>query len=107
MKPRTPIEIAIDRACGIETPRDPVSAFLAKHANDPDTFTCFCGQERKVGEKCDTPERCAILFARNTCVCSKPGALRRACADARGNKTPCRCHCHTRLPEERGARSKR
>ena len=106
MSARSPLDIMIDRACGIETPRDPVSAFLAKHANDPDTIICTCGQERKIGQKCSTPKRCAILFARASCVCSLPGATRRECANKRGNKTPCRCYCHTRLPEEkRGARS--
>ena len=29
-----------------------------------------------------------------TCCCGAPGGMRRLCARAMGNKTPCRCHCH-------------
>lgn len=29
-----------------------------------------------------------------TCCCAEPGSHRRACSDAAGNKTPCRCQCH-------------
>ena len=28
------------------------------------------------------------------CCCKDPGAKPRQCADAAGNKTPCRCNCH-------------
>jgi hypothetical protein len=87
----------------LSAPVDPVAAFLARHADDPDTFVCTCGQERKIGEKCSTPERCAILFARATCVCSLPGATRKECGGARNLKTPCRCRCHTRLPGDKEA----
>ena len=31
-----------------------------------------------------------------TCCCEAPGGLRRVCARATGNKTPCRCACHQR-----------
>jgi len=99
---RSALDAMVDRACGIpDPPCDPVAAFLAKHADDSDVVICTCGQERKVGEKCSTPERCAILFARATCVCSIPGATRRKCGDARKLKAPCRCYCHTKLPEEK------
>ena len=108
-RPRSALAAAIDAACGIMpdqyAPADPVAAFLAKHANDPDIFVCTCGQERKIGEKCDTPERCAIFYARATCVCSLPGATRRECGSKRNLKTPCRCYCHTRLPEERAQKT--
>lgn len=30
-----------------------------------------------------------------TCACRAPAAKRRECADATGNKTPCRCFCHS------------
>lgn len=33
-----------------------------------------------------------------TCCCSAPAASRRECADAAGNKTPCRCYCHSTQP---------
>lgn len=29
------------------------------------------------------------------CCCAAPAAKRRECADAAGNKTPCRCWCHS------------
>jgi hypothetical protein len=29
------------------------------------------------------------------CCCASPAAKRRECADAAGNKTPCRCFCHS------------
>jgi hypothetical protein len=29
-----------------------------------------------------------------TCCCASAGSTPRDCADAAGNKTPCRCHCH-------------
>jgi len=29
-----------------------------------------------------------------TCCCAAAGGLRRVCARAAGNKTPCRCACH-------------
>ncbi len=29
------------------------------------------------------------------CCCAAPAAKRRECADAAGNKTPCRCFCHS------------
>lgn len=28
------------------------------------------------------------------CCCAAPAMKARACADAAGNKTPCRCDCH-------------
>jgi hypothetical protein len=28
------------------------------------------------------------------CCCAYAGATPRECADAKGNKTPCRCDCH-------------
>lgn len=28
------------------------------------------------------------------CCCKGAGLARRECADASGNKTPCRCYCH-------------
>lgn len=31
-----------------------------------------------------------------TCCCSVAAGTRRECADARGNKTPCRCWCHSK-----------
>lgn len=31
-----------------------------------------------------------------TCCCKAPAGTRRACADATGNKTPCRCYCYKR-----------
>lgn len=30
------------------------------------------------------------------CCCKAPAATRRECADAHGNKTPCRCWCHSK-----------
>ena len=30
-----------------------------------------------------------------SCCCAEPGAWRTTCAKSAGNKTPCRCHCHT------------
>lgn len=30
------------------------------------------------------------------CCCSTPAGTRRECADSRGNKTPCRCDCHSK-----------
>ena len=51
-----------------------------------------------------------------TCCCKAPGALRRVCARAQGNKTPCRCACHSkcfcgyakcRCGAVRGAKAKR
>lgn len=30
-----------------------------------------------------------------TCCCAAPAAKRRECANAAGNKTPCRCFCHS------------
>jgi hypothetical protein len=29
------------------------------------------------------------------CCCKAPAASRRECANAAGNKTPCRCFCHS------------
>lgn len=34
----------------------------------------------------------------NLCCCKAPGATRRECSDAAGNKTPCRCDCHRTKP---------
>lgn len=33
-----------------------------------------------------------------TCCCKAAGALRRICARVSGNKTPCRCFCHSLKP---------
>lgn len=34
-----------------------------------------------------------------SCCCGAPAATRKQCAIASGNKTPCRCFCHSnRLP---------
>jgi hypothetical protein len=33
-----------------------------------------------------------------TCCCAAPGATRRECMTAAGNKTPCRCFCHHTKP---------
>jgi hypothetical protein len=30
------------------------------------------------------------------CRCTSPGASREGCSTAGGNKTPCRCACHSR-----------
>jgi hypothetical protein len=30
------------------------------------------------------------------CCCKFAGGTRRECADATGNKTPCRCFCHSK-----------
>lgn len=30
-----------------------------------------------------------------TCCCNVPGMGRKDCQKASGNKTPCRCHCHS------------
>lgn len=85
----SPLDRMIDAACGISPARAPKL---------PKTYECACGQVVKTGEKCATPERCAILWARAMCACSRPGDARRACAAARSLKTPCRCLCHARLP---------
>ena len=31
-----------------------------------------------------------------TCCCIVPAGTRRACSDVAGNKTPCRCWCHSK-----------
>lgn len=57
---------------------------------------------RKIHEFWTMVER--IVFDRDgepqvhstTCCCKAAGAMRRICARASGNKTPCRCACHTR-----------
>lgn len=85
----SPIVAMVDRACGfVREPPEP------RHA-------CMCGVLLTRNEKCSTPERCAILHAREGCCCSIAGATRKECGDARSLKTGCRCHCHARLPEER------
>jgi hypothetical protein len=30
-----------------------------------------------------------------TCCCAAPGGSRRGCATVQGNKSPCRCFCHS------------
>jgi hypothetical protein len=35
-----------------------------------------------------------------TCVCADAGASRKACSAAAGNKTPCRCFCHSDKPNQ-------
>jgi hypothetical protein len=36
-------------------------------------------------------------YVKQTCCCCKgPGATRRECAEKSGNKTPCRCDCHSK-----------
>ena len=35
------------------------------------------------------------VVKQTTCCCADPGAARRACAEAAGNKSPCRCFCHS------------
>ena len=37
-----------------------------------------------------------------TCCCADPGAGRRDCAHAAGNKTPCRCFCHSNRLASKG-----
>jgi hypothetical protein len=35
-----------------------------------------------------------------TCCCAAPGATRKGCATAAGNKSPCGCFCHSmKLPK--------
>lgn len=36
-----------------------------------------------------------------TCCCEKPAARARECADARGDRSTCRCDCHRRHLEGR------
>ena len=36
------------------------------------------------------------IVKQTTCCCKLAGASRRECADATGNKTPCRCDCHAK-----------
>ncbi|MFI5401340.1 MAG: hypothetical protein ACHQ1G_00160 [Planctomycetota bacterium] len=33
-----------------------------------------------------------------TCCCKAPGSTRRICQQRTGNRTPCRCHCHSVKP---------
>lgn len=86
-----PIVAMVDRACGFT--REPPEP---RHE-------CMCGALLKRNEKCATPERCAVLRLRASVCCNIPGAARKECGDARSLKTGCRCHCHTRLPEEKVA----
>lgn len=38
-----------------------------------------------------------------SCCCAAPGSTRKGCSVVAGNKTPCRCFCHSqRLPRKRG-----
>ena len=37
------------------------------------------------------------VVKQTVCCCKVAAGTRRECADASGNKTPCRCDCHSRL----------
>lgn len=54
---------------------------------------CWCGWSYRVGEACGN-DHDAHLANNVTCVCSRPFASGRECADARGNKSRCACVCH-------------
>jgi len=55
----------------------------------------------RTGSACryaEEPEHLSIEGAMIGCICEKPHAARRVCADARERKlkTPCRCACHAK-----------
>ena len=37
-----------------------------------------------------------LVVKETSCCCKAPGESRRECMTAAGNKTPCRCHCHSK-----------
>lgn len=50
---------------------------------------------RKTGLHTETKRVVNGVVKVATCACAAPAAKRRECADATGNKTPCRCFCHS------------
>ena len=38
------------------------------------------------------------VVKQTTCCCEAPAASRRDCSLKAGNKTPCRCFCHSKKP---------
>lgn len=54
-----------------------------------------CGVNKFRHSPCPNQASHAKIFAAETrCVCERPYARRRVCADVRGNKSPCGCYCH-------------
>jgi hypothetical protein len=57
----------------------------------------WCEVKRVIGGKVET----------TTCCCADPGGTRNTCRLWSGNKTPCRCHCHTLQIQEEKETAKR
>lgn len=59
---------------------------------------CWCGWSYERDGRCENPQHSAIHPV--LCHCAAPAKTRKECNATSGNKTPCRCACHSEANRE-------